>query len=1854
MQSFREQSSYHGSQQSYPPEAHGASRIEEYSPRQQAQMFQGSYGGRRGATGTPTTVTPGENTSLQSYQAFRKDSGDFYYLANKEGSAAGSQTPQRRPSGPVQNYGPPQGSNSSGSTGFSAHYGREGHHSQFSGQHSATASISQYSQDFPGSFSPGGGQYPSHVPTQQLRQQLYQSHHSISQSANTSASTGASHLQQIQRSAAISSSVGYPLRMSQYGQHYQSSAGSSNSYPPQRFGQSGANYEGYSPGGTSSPYESHISGSTYGTQQQGFSNYSQHLKNFETTKVPQGGNQGQQQQNPHVMQFSNSSKLLTQSQAGQFNQSEVPVRSPMQFQQNFSPISNPSPAASVVQSPGCSSTPSPLMTSGENLQCSQGSAQHSSRNRVLPMMPQLSPNTQIGNYKGFGVEGHPDKRLTDPGLSSLSALSSQVANLPNTVQHMLLSDALAPNKKGSKRTSRKTDSCANSETSSQAEEQLKSPMTESLDGSCTSSVGDPGERVRQLSGQSTSSEAGYKGPPSEKPTSPVQVWQNEPLEKNVDQESGTVPEPVESFQEVPKPSEKSVGVIVSMETMTNRLEKVVDEVSKTVDVDSAVESNLPKTSEDNDSSCSNNQNGESSVCEPVSATTANVSQTESTRSPVSAGFGIKEAPTSTQHTINLPQSTKNSDSGTIGAQGDRKPGRNEKFPSLLQEVLQGHHQQEGRYARSAQEHPAGIGNSDVVLRSNVLTSQANEQSNRNILGKNSAPHLEAPHWGQWERKSASEAKSINLDVPSVRKFEADMPASSHEQSSGPSERRSVICDISPLRQIVREPSNSHLGTAQERPPDGRPGQSVILPSGVLNLEKSNCLGGIAKVEDESPKMHRKRTGDHCMPYSTKESVRGSASPRSMTYDPNQDYSSHNSRASNPKRGTGRVGSRGRSPAQTQDPSDKLKMSPGRSRGPTEIPHMNPTVSLSERASREALYSAFFQNADGSTLGYHTNSRASSYGEPHPAFTSSLHYKRQMYQQEEYKEWLGSSAQAILSASQHRQEMQRKSPRQESFHVCSPGRNENEGLGYSQPSSYHEPSNIDYSRPLRKNEGTPSNMINVELKRHTQKTPPGDSTSWHLGHQASPAKKVGSPVVTNQKPFSSNRESEPHVARSGESIELSQQGCSVHRSTGPEETSHHNPLIMRRRVRSFISPIPTKRQFPDDKGRSVASKDGFEKIPASLVSPVDADTGFSAMTEESAKSISEQRSPTAVSLSSPTKTKILPPRKGRGLKLEAIVQKITSPNIRRITTPCTSEGSIEPVTLDDILSLKGKGPDGGNGSVQEVTERSVNVLPSIPCSEEIKVKGLSPKSIDVWTVHDDKQIKKEMDEHSFESKELPQNSNIIQSSSNHFTNTRGDSPAFEPKCPLQQVQQCELEDKDKLAVAPCPFTPKQDLTPPKGYFPSGKKKGRPVGSVNKQKKQQLQQQQTQQLQEQQQASPTITGGLTSPLPASPPPPPPPPPPQMLPVSEPGFESEPKPKRRRRERRKAAGTTRRRRGRQAAPIVVPLEPEIKLKYASQAIDKTETKAKSFFPYIHVENKDELGLACVIINAEDEEQRWKKLTSVRKGQRTTSPQPTESKVLPVSSFMVQGPVVTESASLGHLVCCFCGKWANYKNFGDLFGPFYTQEYASTLSKNPPPKKSVETPKKVKVRHKDASDGSKTDSDEEDDQQQAREQRSLPAHPRFKRRNRSGDCASSRHAVPSRRKTADSCELNTLDSSGTSTADGVSDQGFQIPQLPLDSNEFWMHEGCVLWANGVYLVCGRLYGLQEALDIAREMNCAYCQEPGATLGCYNKGCACCYHFPCAMDSECLLSEENFSVRCPKHKMKTLKSSSAEQLEQS
>ncbi|XP_037333294.2 retinoic acid-induced protein 1 [Pungitius pungitius] len=88
---------------------------------------------------------------------------------------------------------------------------------------------------------------------------------------------------------------------------------------------------------------------------------------------------------------------------------------------------------------------------------------------------------------------------------------------------------------------------------------------------------------------------------------------------------------------------------------------------------------------------------------------------------------------------------------------------------------------------------------------------------------------------------------------------------------------------------------------------------------------------------------------------------------------------------------------------------------------------------------------------------------------------------------------------------------------------------------------------------------------------------------------------------------------------------------------------------------------------------------------------------------------------------------------------------------------------------------------------------------------------------------------------------------------------------------------------------------------------------------------------------------------------------------------------------------------------------------------------------------------------------------------------------------------------------------------------------------------------------------------------------------------------------------------------------------------------DEAWIHEDCGVWSAGVFLVGGKLFGLEEAARLARETVCSACQQTGAVTGCFQKGCARSYHYRCALHSDCVLNEENFSLRCPQHKNKLL-----------
>ena len=45
-----------------------------------------------------------------------------------------------------------------------------------------------------------------------------------------------------------------------------------------------------------------------------------------------------------------------------------------------------------------------------------------------------------------------------------------------------------------------------------------------------------------------------------------------------------------------------------------------------------------------------------------------------------------------------------------------------------------------------------------------------------------------------------------------------------------------------------------------------------------------------------------------------------------------------------------------------------------------------------------------------------------------------------------------------------------------------------------------------------------------------------------------------------------------------------------------------------------------------------------------------------------------------------------------------------------------------------------------------------------------------------------------------------------------------------------------------------------------------------------------------------------------------------------------------------------------------------------------------------------------------------------------------------------------------------------------------------------------------------------------------------------------------------------------------------------FRSPVVPLEPCEYWLHEDCCVWSAGVFLVKGKVYGLEEAVKVAQE----------------------------------------------------------------
>ena len=81
------------------------------------------------------------------------------------------------------------------------------------------------------------------------------------------------------------------------------------------------------------------------------------------------------------------------------------------------------------------------------------------------------------------------------------------------------------------------------------------------------------------------------------------------------------------------------------------------------------------------------------------------------------------------------------------------------------------------------------------------------------------------------------------------------------------------------------------------------------------------------------------------------------------------------------------------------------------------------------------------------------------------------------------------------------------------------------------------------------------------------------------------------------------------------------------------------------------------------------------------------------------------------------------------------------------------------------------------------------------------------------------------------------------------------------------------------------------------------------------------------------------------------------------------------------------------------------------------------------------------------------------------------------------------------------------------------------------------------------------------------------------------------------------------------------------------------WVHELCAIWTPEVYLdVRNKFQNMKKAIKRCSPINCSFCAEKGAGLGCFVQDCPSSYHYLCAKEAGCLLISGRFIQFCPDH----------------
>ncbi|XP_026072584.1 retinoic acid-induced protein 1-like [Carassius auratus] len=561
---------------------------------------------------------------------------------------------------------------------------------------------------------------------------------------------------------------------------------------------------------------------------------------------------------------------------------------------------------------------------------------------------------------------------------------------------------------------------------------------------------------------------------------------------------------------------------------------------------------------------------------------------------------------------------------------------------------------------------------------------------------------------------------------------------------------------------------------------------------------------------------------------------------------------------------------------------------------------------------------------------------------------------------------------------------------------------------------------------------------------------------------------------------------------------------------------------------------------------------------------------------------------------PTKTKYLPPRKGRGLKYEAMVQKITSPGSKKQPV------NIQPDIVPEESTLKLLPQVSEQKETMETPEVTHEAGEGTISTQETQNTGIQTPRRRKWATvesSDAPDVALEAGSLIINTPRLAKQRAIKNNHEMHLKQRKRRRKGIEPPENIPIVEQQEPIQTDILPPPPCSFSlpetaeqTQYEEPPTELCLPLIKpKRGRRPSLKNKQED--LSSQTDNKVKEKRKPGPKkkVKNVL------------------KVVVKKPNIKTK---------------------------CSNDLSPSVKLQNLHPAIGNGKC---SFRPYVHIDSSLELASLCTIVNRPEEEQMLSKAR--KKSAAKIKNVVTVTKAVSNSSVMLQGPLVNKSLIDRSLTCCLCGKPANFRELGDLCGPYYPEDCV--------PRKMLSSTHRNDFRQ-NSNCANETEVSCITEQMNSQSACEKDVYQEGASEGHSGHPRRGKRAVREQFRTRPTLRMRfkrllllQRKLSGTSPNAGEGGSGTALKKLQMEAEvkEHWAHEACAVWTTGIILVGDKLFGLKEAVQKAAHAKCSRCQGEGASICCSWKSCTQRYHYVCAKEMGCTFQEETFSIRCPKHK---------------